>query len=124
MFVESGNEEDEDILVTDLPRVTPDSVRTFPHHHQTRLHPDYPSSGAAPASRADCMRNLQTAIEADSLARLVSQRYDLELMMRQILELERRLSQLTPESPDYTDGKLVQAMIIYRMGKCKSTEAP
>ena len=27
--------------------------------------------------------------------------------MRQILALEQRLSQLTPESPDYTDGKLV-----------------
>ena len=27
--------------------------------------------------------------------------------MRQILALEQRLSQLTPDSPDYTDGKLV-----------------
>ena len=47
------------------------------------------------------------AIEADSLSSLVSQRYDLEILMRQILEVERRLSQLTPDSPDYTDGKLV-----------------
>ena len=66
-----------------------------------------------------------SAIEADSLASLVSQRVDLELVMRQILELQLRLSQvlhistylltlvstyllqLTPDSPDYTDGKLV-----------------
>ena len=36
----------------------------------------------------------------------MSQRLDLELLMRQILALEQRLSQLTPDSPDYTDGKL------------------
>ena len=47
------------------------------------------------------------AIETDSLANLVSQRLDIEILMRQILALEQRLSQLTPESPDYTDGKLV-----------------
>ena len=49
---------------------------------------------------------LSPAIEADSLASLVSQRLDLELLMREILALEQRLSQLTPDSPDYTDGKL------------------
>ena len=32
-------------------------------------------------------------------------------MMREILEIERRLSQLTPESPDYTDGKLTPVTI-------------
>ena len=31
--------------------------------------------------------------------------------MREILEIERRLSQLTPESPDYTDGKLTPVTI-------------
>ena len=41
------------------------------------------------------------------MANLVSQRLDIEILMRQILALEQRLSQLTPESPDYTDGKLV-----------------
>ena len=54
-----------------------------------------------------CMYLVLVAIEADSLSSLVSQRYDLEILMRQILEVERRLSQLTPDSPDYTDGKLV-----------------
>ena len=47
-----------------------------------------------------------SAIESDSLASLVTQRLDLEMYMRQILEVEQRLSHLTPESPDYTDGKL------------------
>ena len=55
--------------------------------------------------------NSFSAIESDSLANLVSQRIDLEIMMREILEIERRLSQLTPESPDYTDGKLTPVTI-------------
>ena len=45
------------------------------------------------------------------MANLVSQRIDLEIMMREILEIERRLSQLTPESPDYTDGELTPVTI-------------
>ena len=48
-----------------------------------------------------------TALEGDSLSNLVSARLDLELMMRQVLGLEQRLSELTNQSPDYTDGKLV-----------------
>ena len=56
--------------------------------------------------KANCKTFLSPAIEADSLASLVSARLDLELLMRQILALEQRLSQLTPDSPDYTDGKL------------------
>ena len=41
------------------------------------------------------------------MSNLVSSRLDLELMMRQVLGLEQRLSELTNQSPDYTDGKLV-----------------
>ena len=47
-----------------------------------------------------------SALEGDSLANLVSARLDLELMMRQVVELEERLSQLTSHSPEFTDGKL------------------
>ena len=41
------------------------------------------------------------------MSNLVSARLELEMMMRQVLGLEQRLSQLTSQSPDYTDGKLV-----------------
>ena len=47
-----------------------------------------------------------SALEGDSLANLVSARLDLELMMRQVVELEERLSHLTSHSPEFTDGKL------------------
>ena len=41
------------------------------------------------------------------MSNLVSARLELEMMMRQVLGLEQRLSELTSQSPDYTDGKLV-----------------
>ena len=46
-------------------------------------------------------------MEGDSLSNLVSARLELEMMMRQVLGLEQRLSEPTSQSPDYTDGKLV-----------------
>ena len=48
-----------------------------------------------------------SALEGDSLANLVSARLDLEMMMRQVVGLEERLSQLTSQTPEFTDGKLV-----------------
>ena len=47
-----------------------------------------------------------SALEGDSLTNLVSARLDLEMMMRQVVELEQSLSQLTSHSPEFTDGKL------------------
>ena len=47
-----------------------------------------------------------SALEGDSLSNLVSARLDLEMMMRQVVELEQSLSQLTSHSPEFTDGKL------------------
>ena len=48
-----------------------------------------------------------SALEGDSLSNLVSARLDLEMMMREVVGLEERLSHLTSQTPEFTDGKLV-----------------
>merc|ERR1719445_224828 len=98
MILRSEDDEEIDIVAEpDEEQSAQQQFIAFQHHQQQHN---------SKMSRADCMKKLQTSIEADSLASLVSQRLDLELLMREILALEQRLSQLTPDSPDYTDGKL------------------
>ena len=66
-----------------------------------------PVVAAGRGGREDCLSKLQSEIEADSLASLVSQRLDLEVAMRAVLLLEQRLAGLTNTGPDFTEGRLV-----------------